>query len=78
MTDQLLGYCGLSCTECPAYIAKRTDDQELRINTAKEWSSEDLRYLPPMSTVTDVRQQAAPAGLGAGNAQSASAPLNVA
>ncbi|MFC2078911.1 DUF3795 domain-containing protein [Candidatus Bipolaricaulota bacterium] len=46
MTTQLLGYCGLSCTECPAYIAKRTDDQDLRIKIAKEWSSEDLPVSP--------------------------------
>ena len=32
-------YCGLNCSNCPAFIAKKTDDQELREKTAKEWSS---------------------------------------
>ena len=30
--------CGLNCIECPAYIAKQTDDQELREKTSKAWS----------------------------------------
>jgi hypothetical protein len=30
--------CGLECSECPAYIAKRTDDNALRARTAEHWS----------------------------------------
>ena len=33
-----IAYCGLNCKECPANIAKQTDDQELREKTAKAWS----------------------------------------
>lgn len=36
--DKILAYCGLYCTECPAYIAKQTNDDELRKKTAEEWS----------------------------------------
>lgn len=46
MNESLLGYCGLSCAACPAYIAKRTDDQDLRIKTAKEWASPDSPVSP--------------------------------
>ena len=34
----MLSLCGLICTECPAYLAARTDDGELRAKTAKAWS----------------------------------------
>ncbi len=34
----MIAHCGLICTECPAYLATRNDDQELRAKTAAEWS----------------------------------------
>ncbi len=34
----MLSICGLICTECPAYLAARTDDRELREKTARAWS----------------------------------------
>ena len=46
MTEVLTGYCGLVCSECPAYIAHRTDDDELRAKTAVEWGSEDFPVSP--------------------------------
>ena len=39
MTDY--AYCGLICEECPAYIAKQTNDDALREETLKKWSSPD-------------------------------------
>ena len=38
MSEKLTAYCGLVCTEWPAYIAKRTGDDALRAKTAKRWS----------------------------------------
>ncbi len=35
---QLISNCGLNCAECPAYIALKTNDDELRQKTAVEWS----------------------------------------
>jgi hypothetical protein len=35
----LIGYCGIDCSACPAYIAKKTDDLELRKKTAIEWTA---------------------------------------
>ena len=35
---EMLGYCGIDCTVCPAQIATRTNDDVLRAKTAVEWS----------------------------------------
>ncbi|MFW9920021.1 MAG: DUF3795 domain-containing protein [Candidatus Thorarchaeota archaeon] len=32
-------YCGLNCDECPAFIAKRTNNDTLREDTLKKWGS---------------------------------------
>jgi len=37
---QHLGMCGIACSECPAFVARRTDDHELRRETAAEWSKQ--------------------------------------
>lgn len=34
----MISKCGLLCTECPAFIAYKTDDNNLREKTAKQWS----------------------------------------
>lgn len=34
-----IAVCGINCAECPAFIATKNDDNELRIKTAKEWST---------------------------------------
>lgn len=34
----MIGYCGLDCEKCDAYLATINDDQELRIKTAKLWA----------------------------------------
>ena len=36
--SRIVGSCGIVCTECPAFIAHRTDDEALREKTAEEWS----------------------------------------
>lgn len=36
--DKIIGYCGLICTECPAYLATKKDDDKLRSKTAEKWS----------------------------------------
>ncbi|MFC2078329.1 DUF3795 domain-containing protein [Candidatus Bipolaricaulota bacterium] len=41
MSATLMGCCGLVCSDCPAYIAKTTDDDALRAKTASEWSGPD-------------------------------------
>ena len=34
----MIGYCGLDCEKCDAYIATINDDQKLREKTAKLWA----------------------------------------
>lgn len=34
----MIGYCGLDCEKCDAYLATIHDDQALREKTAKLWS----------------------------------------
>lgn len=33
------GCCGLSCSDCPAFVARATGDDLLRRKTADEWSA---------------------------------------
>lgn len=35
---EMIGYCGLDCEKCDAYIATIQDDQNLREKTAKLWA----------------------------------------
>lgn len=36
--ERIVGFCGLVCSECPAYLATVNDDAELRSKTAAKWS----------------------------------------
>lgn len=36
--EKMIAICGLDCSKCDAYIATQTDNQELRIKTAKLWA----------------------------------------
>ena len=45
--DEIIAYCGLTCTECPAYIAARKDDDNLRKKTAEEWSKQFNTEIKP-------------------------------
>ena len=46
MIKESPAYCGLDCSKCNAYIAKRTDDYDLRKKTAADWSSPDWLVTP--------------------------------
>lgn len=36
--DKMIGYCGLDCTKCDAYLATIHNDDALRERTAKKWA----------------------------------------
>lgn len=38
--NTMTAYCGLICTECPAYIATQENDEEKIAATAVEWSKQ--------------------------------------
>jgi hypothetical protein len=44
--DNIIAYCGLDCSQCPAYIATQKGDPEEIAKVAKEWSSEQLSFKP--------------------------------
>lgn len=44
---EMIGYCGLDCEKCDAYLATVNDDQALREKTAKLWAElNDAPILP--------------------------------
>ena len=38
--DKMIAYCGLVCTECPAYLATQKDDDAERKKVAEKWNKE--------------------------------------
>lgn len=34
----MIGYCGLDCVQCEAFIATKNDDNALRAKVAEEWA----------------------------------------
>ncbi len=36
--EKMIAYCGLSCSDCPTFIATQKNDDKLREETAKKWS----------------------------------------
>ncbi len=50
---ELLGNCGLVCTECPAHRATQGDDMVLLRRTAKEWSKAFHLELRPEDILCD-------------------------
>ncbi|MFC1592340.1 DUF3795 domain-containing protein [Thermodesulfobacteriota bacterium] len=45
--EPMISYCGLVCSECPAFIARQQDDDALREKTAREWSEQFKMEIPP-------------------------------
>jgi hypothetical protein len=38
--QELVGYCGVVCSECPAYLATQSDDQAARQKVADMWKAQ--------------------------------------
>ena len=38
--DKMIAFCGLSCTDCPAFIATQKNDDEGRKKVAEKWSKD--------------------------------------
>ena len=49
--DKMIAYCGLICTDCPAYIGTQTNDQVLLEKTLAQWQAE---FNAPGMTLQDV------------------------
>ena len=44
--EKIIAYCGICCSECPAFLATQKDDYEEIKKVAKEWSSEEMQFKP--------------------------------
>ena len=44
MSEQILSYCGIDCSVCPAYIATQADDIEKLTSLAGEWFEGSTDY----------------------------------
>ncbi|MGB5911033.1 MAG: DUF3795 domain-containing protein [Promethearchaeia archaeon] len=42
--SKIIAYCGLNCTDCPAYIATQTNDTNKLKEIAKKWSNEEMQF----------------------------------
>ena len=49
--EKMIAYCGLICTECPAYIATQADDRAALERVAAQWREE---FNAPNITVESV------------------------
>lgn len=45
--EKMIAFCGLVCTECPAFIATQKEDDEERKKVAEMWSKEFKVELKP-------------------------------
>lgn len=44
--QKIIAYCGINCSECPAYLATQKNDLKWLKKVAKEWSSESMTFKP--------------------------------
>jgi hypothetical protein len=51
--DKMVAFCGIVCTECPAYVAKKENNDELRKKTAEQWSKDWKMEITPESINCD-------------------------
>ncbi|TKJ29091.1 MAG: hypothetical protein CEE40_09545 [Chloroflexi bacterium B3_Chlor] len=51
--EEMIAYCGIRCTECPAYLATRNDDDEERKRVAEMWSKQFGGDIRPEDIVCD-------------------------
>lgn len=50
MEEKYIAMCGLDCSSCPAFIATKNNDKELRKKTAEEWTKRYIgRNKPPVN-----------------------------
>jgi hypothetical protein len=45
--EKIVAYCGIVCTECPAFIATKNDDDAKRKETAELWSKQFGQEIKP-------------------------------
>ena len=53
MTEKMIAYCGIVCTECPGYVATQNNDYEALKQIAKQWTEEFGDPLTPEGCLCD-------------------------
>ena len=51
--ERIIAHCGLTCTDCHAYIATQTNNRDLLERTAKEWSQMFHTEIAPEGILCD-------------------------
>jgi hypothetical protein len=51
--EHMIAFCGLTCTECPAYLATQHDSEEERQRVAETWSKEYNSEIQPEDVYCD-------------------------
>ncbi|MFP3897709.1 MAG: DUF3795 domain-containing protein [Dehalococcoidia bacterium] len=46
MEKRIVGFCGIVCSECRAYVATQKNDLELKKEVARSWSTEEWAISP--------------------------------
>lgn len=44
--EKMIGFCGIVCTECPAFLATQRDDDDERKRVAQMWSKQFNMEIP--------------------------------
>ncbi|MFX1499099.1 MAG: DUF3795 domain-containing protein [Promethearchaeota archaeon] len=44
--NEIIAYCGLTCSNCPAYIATQKNDNKALKELSKVWSSAEMMFKP--------------------------------
>nr|QBQ84362.1 DUF3795 domain protein [Candidatus Lokiarchaeota archaeon] len=42
--SEIIAYCGINCSKCPAYLATQNKDEEILKDLANEWSFKNSRF----------------------------------
>jgi predicted nucleic acid binding AN1-type Zn finger protein len=45
--EKIIAYCGIVCSECPAYIATQNNDDAKRRETAEQWTKQFGHEMKP-------------------------------
>jgi len=44
--QEMIAYCGIVCSDCPAFIATRDDDDKAKENLAASWATQEYPLKP--------------------------------
>lgn len=50
---KLIAYCGLVCSDCPAYVATKSGDEEALAAVARTWSEQFKEDIAPEACLCD-------------------------